>query len=137
MELISLTRAAFIGSESVGGDFSAVAAEGVLGSGEGLSGWSSVGGAATISSASVSRGWSGAGVGVVHVTVDAWGCYAVGAGMFGCVLGLNNRVDGTVDGHALFADDWISDYWRWGVPFPGVLRELVGIDGGHLRREVL
>jgi hypothetical protein len=38
MELISLTRAAFIGSESVGGDFSAVAAEGVLGSGEGLSG---------------------------------------------------------------------------------------------------
>jgi hypothetical protein len=29
----------------------------------------------------------------------------VGAGMFGCVLGLNNRVDGTVDGHALFADD--------------------------------
>ncbi len=38
MELISLTRAAFISAESVRGDFSAVAAEGVLSSGEGLGG---------------------------------------------------------------------------------------------------
>jgi hypothetical protein len=38
MELISLTRATFISAESVGGDFSTVAAEGVLGSGEGLGG---------------------------------------------------------------------------------------------------
>lgn len=38
VELISLTRAAFISAESVGGDFSAVAADGILGSGEGLGG---------------------------------------------------------------------------------------------------
>ncbi len=38
VHLISLTRAAFISAESVGGDFSAVAAEGILGSGEGLGG---------------------------------------------------------------------------------------------------
>jgi hypothetical protein len=52
-------------------------------------------------------------------------------------LWLFNYASGTIDRDALLGNNRITDDWRARTPFPGILRKLVGIDSGHLRREVL
>jgi hypothetical protein len=50
---------------------------------------------------------------------------------------LFNYASGTIDRDTLLGNNRIADDWRARTPFPGILRKLVGIDSGHLRREVL